>query len=686
MSLWLLAAVALQIQPAEPLFADGSRTFALTVTVSTDGVCGGPPVEVTASSGEVEELTQLSRGVFLARWRPDEAGSVVFGASSGDVESEQSFTVSERRRLIVEPVRAAASLAGTHSIPLVVKLTGDGPVPATPTVTSSAGRIRNVTAAGAGRWTAELVPPSDRRPQVSLVAASLDDVSVSSGFAAVRWTARLALPIDTEPGSRITARVGTRESAPVTANEQGRAVVEIDIAPGDRELQLEGVDVLGNPTRSSVPVDVPAFRRRHVISRAGRPTSDGRVWVEVERFEVSSTGQPRPVRAAWARVAATGGAQSVRVDLGGRSVEQTVTVGTPPIVDLEVVVSPPVLTIGDPQGSRVEVRAITAEGEPAATEIQVTAEGADLELDDAASDTRTGRLRAQSRRIDPEQPIRLVAEMDGVLPCVMRREVVIAQQPGTPSAVRFHDPSAQRLLGSGRSELAFEVTDEGGNPVTGAEVSVEGGSLRVGDVQEREPGLYALQVVAPDVRREVQTTLRVRAGAADAAAAIRVVPRPSQTVVSVRATGGWNGGALTSVGTEVEAAQSVPGISRLTVVARGGAAVARIRDAGLTARMTLGQAALGARWQLLDLDSRWEWGVSAGPEVRFARAQLDVTGVRVPATGARFGAGVSTDGAWRMGRHAVTARLGLSWTSPAREGVRGNLGGLTLGLGYRHGF
>ena len=164
---------------------------------------------------------------------------------------------------------------------------------------ASAGRIANLRSDGAGRWTAEYLPPDDTVPQLAIVSAL---AAGEVGLSVLPLWGQGDAVVKTRPRARIEVQIGS-ERFPAIADETGIAVVPVNVPPGVHAAKHGS---------QSIDLHVPPLRLIHVMldrdsMRADRPGeaqvllfavgADGRAR-EGARFIVHATrgeiGQPRP--------------------------------------------------------------------------------------------------------------------------------------------------------------------------------------------------------------------------------------------------------------------------------------------------------------------------------------------------------------------------------------------------------
>lgn len=654
---WWLAALALHVQPVEPLYADANRSFSLRVATSEEGICVGEQLELSASSGHIEQTTRLSAGYYLVRWKPAARPSseLTLTAKVNGTSLETTVPVSAVRSAKLSTARKWYPLASTQRVEVRI----DGPGDTPPRLATTVGRIGTPERTEDG-WRAWLTPPAQKAPTVSIVSATWDGhLDVESAFTAVHWTARLSLPVDTEPNSKVTGSIGRRSSKPSTADANGRAVVEIEVHPTDTQLTLTGVDTVGNPTHSKVPVGVPKFVRRATVRRESAVAPDGQTVTRIDTFRMA------------------GGVTSEYQAGEGKRIE---------LVDVEITADPPMVRAGDTEGSRLSVRTVNADGVAVAGRVTIDVQGAQWVPDDDFASSHTGVVKAPARKLSAGDTVEVHARASGIAPCTLERALHLPLTAGIPAQVRLIGEPLETLLGSERALLAIEVTDEGGNVLSDVSVKAEAKALRAVEVERTSKGQYGVRLVAPDVRAPQEVSVRVVAGDAHSEFSMRVVPRPATTAVALRGVGMWNLGAMTTAGVEVEAQQSLPGVSRLAFIATASSGTSRISDGPATASLTMTGAGLGARWLLLGLDRRLQVAVSAGPQARFLRSHVVLPTQATNASVTAFGAGAHAEAGWRIGRGTIHLRSGYTWMAPSEGVVEGQLGGLELGAGYRFGF
>ncbi|HEX9049276.1 MAG TPA: hypothetical protein VF841_01965, partial [Anaeromyxobacter sp.] len=199
-----LAAAAEILPPPWPLSADGDLV----------AVRGGAPLE--ASGGAVE---RVAAGLYRVVPGPG-ARRVRLAAGGAALEAEVEPPPGE----IAISFAPAAPVKGRDAeVRIALEVPADaGGAGGAPEIVASSGRVRDVAAAGPGRFTAVFEPAPTPHPEVAVLLAFAPRCPLCAtpraiGYAIVPLAAAIDLPGRSEPGARTTLRVGGREFGPAIA-------------------------------------------------------------------------------------------------------------------------------------------------------------------------------------------------------------------------------------------------------------------------------------------------------------------------------------------------------------------------------------------------------------------------------------------------------------------------------------
>lgn len=135
-----------------------------------------------------------------------------------------------------------------------------------PAIAVSSGRIRDLAAAGPGRFRATYEPAAARYPEVAVLLALVPRCPLcptprAVGHAIVPLAAAVALPGHSEPGTRTTVTVAGRAFGPAVADAKGRFSIPVVIPPGFRFASASSVDALGNRRLTEIDLQLPEVDR-----------------------------------------------------------------------------------------------------------------------------------------------------------------------------------------------------------------------------------------------------------------------------------------------------------------------------------------------------------------------------------------------------------------------------------------
>jgi hypothetical protein len=143
---------------------------------------------------------------------------------------------------------------------LEIHLDAASPAAETPVVVVSSGSVGPVNRIGIGHWAFRYRLPSEKYPQVILVAAYLRSQHQLTELR-IPLYGKPVVAVQSEPGVSLEVRDGPRSFGPVQTDAAGRAEVRIEVPPGRTQVETYAKDSFGNITEGVLPLELPDFPR-----------------------------------------------------------------------------------------------------------------------------------------------------------------------------------------------------------------------------------------------------------------------------------------------------------------------------------------------------------------------------------------------------------------------------------------
>lgn len=695
-----------RVDPDAPVVADGKSAIELELRDVPDGEWS-----VEASAGTLQPPQEKRDGSWRVRFVPprlverSEVNVRVVNAAGGQVASvtlvafpsgrdtAQGQQASDGAFGLRGPARM---ILGLHES---AKITLTAPEGAEPALLASVGTLSEPVRTPSGEIEVELTPPADKSPRVVLIVAVSADGTLFDWLRIPLW-ARPRVDTTSEPGARVRVELGNETYGPVTIPARGRVTMRV-LAPPGRSLGHTRVeDALGNTHTDDLKLTAPPFPRvvafcpsvgdvrvvAFATTRTGLPVEQG-LDAHVDKGALGEPKRLAPgvfesrweggvgIQSSMAHVSVGEaetdrasctlhpGSLPARLDL---TVARTWEAGTGPL--------PVEVELRYPTGERrreVEVDFVTDAGSiEGANRISPESYRAMLQLSDVLRDKTQAQVEVFTRT-DP--PVRGVA--------------TIVLEPGPPARL---DASAadSTLAPQEKTVIRVRARDRFGNPV---KVNLAGESVgSLGAFREAEPGQYVAEYVAPkpwsqdsddvtiehadsdaSVRASVAIMLRRRTQATSAALAAGYLTnfgKVSGPQLSARVELSWSPIRLGLesgfyVSNQVEKVdgsgvrlltRAVPTMLRATYQVPG-----RIRP--------YGGIGVGAIFHSTE--------VTASAGVR-AQTLTEPLACIAPILGAEY----------PIGKGRVLVEAQYIYAPLDDDAVRGNLGGLRAGAGYRYDF
>lgn len=152
-------------------------------------------------------------------------------------------------------------------------------------LSTNAGALTAPVQQEAGRWMVRYSPPTQRHPQVAIIAASAENKDgVIHGWARLPLYGQGTALARSRPHAQVTVRLAGRKFGPVRANARGMARVPVEAPPG--VLKAYG------PNGAKIALNPPPFNRVHVHLPDAEMPADKMNTVGVRMYVIDPEGLP----------------------------------------------------------------------------------------------------------------------------------------------------------------------------------------------------------------------------------------------------------------------------------------------------------------------------------------------------------------------------------------------------------
>lgn len=386
---------------------------------------------------------------------------------------------------------------------------------------ASAGALEGLSDQGGGRYRAVYRMPSFRHPQPVILAAKAP--GAPPGFAVLRLRAKTTLPVNTsKPHVMVTLQIGKRSYGPHKTDARGEVSVPVEVRPGETEARAVAVDEFGNRTHRRVEIPVPPTRLLLGMAERTRLVADGEDHTDVylvvlepdgtpdanaafvaykKRGEVSSarrlgpglyrlryTAPARRTRPQARLVVAS--QRAPRVDRQAFRFE----LGVGPPARLELRATDDELVANGRSTTELELAVTDRGGNPlSVTALRLRCEPGTVS---APRETAEGRFRATyTAPVGAERAATCTATLPGEKPKATAR---IALFDPVPARLKL-EADTRRLAIDGRSRATFSVRleDRQGMPIRSARVRAHAAIGTVGEVAATGEGGFRFDYTAP---------------------------------------------------------------------------------------------------------------------------------------------------------------------------------------------
>jgi hypothetical protein len=162
-------------------------------------------------------------------------------------------------------VPATLALGSTASVPLTLR------APAGTTLLATIGHLAPPRALSGGRSAIDYSPPTERHPQLALIAAIAEDGRVLE-WRPLKLEGVARLEVQSEPRVQVRVRVGASEFGPAPTDDAGRAELPIRAGPGIDEGVVIADDGHGGTSKKRLALGVPPSPR--VLASCARESTE----------------------------------------------------------------------------------------------------------------------------------------------------------------------------------------------------------------------------------------------------------------------------------------------------------------------------------------------------------------------------------------------------------------------------
>jgi hypothetical protein len=629
------------------------------------------------------------------------------------------------KRMLLEPGK---------KITLTIKILGaqgKGLEGLSPALAASVGTLGNLKDLGEGRYQATYTLSQHRHPHSAILAVM--PPGAPPAWTVLRLGSKTHLPVKTEkPNVMVTLTVGGRSYGPVQTDDWGKVKVPVEIWPGEFEGQAVAKDEFGNSTTRSVRIPVPPTSHSLGFAEKELLVADGEDTSELYFIVIKPDGRPARRTSFLAQRKAGELSKAKRLlpglyqftytapkGLTARQTRLTIAVRPHPEENRQTFAFR--MTAGRPE--QIQTSAVPAilpaDGRSRARLMISIADRTGNPLDDvpisvSCEPGKTGQVSGLGQgkyRAVYTAPVRVTGKVVCALevksgePTPLRQEIHVELIPPVPAVIEAQ-PDAYRLPmdGSSRAVVAISLSDHRGEPLEGVLLRAKAPIGALGQVQEVGQGRYQVVYTAPTGPRSTRVRIVIEAGKGEHLISKGVVivleaPEPPPPPAPRLSISPW-AGIMTNFARihfatfALEGAYKLPfGDDRFYLALEGGfrfgASESSSNLDGVSVKTELEQFPLhlAVIFKLNPNRRLTPWaGIGGGAE--FVQWSISTTGGDkernhrvLPGVFASLGAD------WQLGPGAlfVTVRYVYAYLTAQGDAnrIKGNLGGLDVGLGYR---
>ena len=600
-----------------------------------------------------------------------------------------------------------------------------------PVLAASVGTLRSLRDLGGGRYRATYVLSQHRHPHAAILAAKLP--GAPPAWTVLRLGSKTTLPVKTEkPNVMVTLTIGGRSYGPVQTDDRGRVKVPVEIWPGEVEGQAVAEDEFGNRTTRSVRIPVPPTSNSLGFAEKDLLVADGEDTSELYFIVVKPDGKPARRTSFLAQRKAGELSKAKRLLPGlyqftftaprGLEKRQTrltiavrpnpeenrqtfafrLTAGRPEQIQASAV--PDVL----PADGRSRARLMITIGDRTGNPLDQLPMSVSCQPGKVGQVSERGKGKYQAVYTAPVRTtgkVACVLEVEYGEPTPLRREINIELIPPVPAVIEAQ-PGTYRLPMDGVSgtAIAINLRDHRGEPLEGVLLRARAPIGTVGPPQEEGQGAYRVTYTAPAGTKSTRVRIVIEAGQGEHLVTKGVVivleapepPPPPAPRLSIAPWMGFmtNFARFNYMTFALEGAVKLPfGADRFYLALEGGFRFAadesssNLDDISVKTELEQFPVHLAVIFKLDPHKNLTPWaGIGAGAE--FVQWSISAKGGAkerdhqvVPGIFASLGAD------WQVGPGSlfITVRYLYAYLTAHGEvsRIKGNVGGLDVGLGYR---
>jgi hypothetical protein len=651
---------------------------------------------------------------------------LLFYAGPGQAGEASSVKLSlPAQRMLVEPGKQVALIITIRNAQ------GQGVEGCRPALAASVGTLGNLKELKEGRYQAIYTLSQHRHPHAVVLAAKVP--GAPPGWTVLRLGSKNSLPVKTEkPNVMVTLSIGGRSYGPLKTDDWGKVKIPVEIWPGETEGQAVAEDEFGNRTTRRVEIPVPptsqslGFAEKDllvadgedsanlyfiVIRPDGRPDHRASFLAQRQEGELSKAQRLLPGLYQFTFTAPRG--------LTARQTRLTIAVRPHPEENRQTFSFR--LAAGRPDRIQTTVvpKTLPADGHSRA---RLTIEIADrtgnpldhVPLSVSCNPGETGKVSGLGKgkyRVLYTAPVRTAGRVACMLqvdrgdPAPLREEIALELIPPVPAVMEVQsDVSRLPMDASSRATVTIHLRDHRGDPLEGVDLRAGAPLGALDEVQEDGQGRYHVAYTAPAGTKSTRVRISIEAGQGDHLVSQGVViileaPEPPPPPVPRLSIAPW-AGVMTNFARihyaafSIEGAVKLPfGKNRFYLALEGGfrfgGSVDSTRLDGVSTRTDLEHIPLHLAVVFKPYpQNRLTPFVGLGGGAEFVQWSLSTTGdARERDHLVLPGIFASLGGELRLGPGALFATVRYVYAYLTVHGgasrIKGNVGGLDMGLGYR---
>lgn len=647
------------------------------------------------------------------------------GRAGADTETPSVRLSLPAKRLLLDPGKKVAVTI------TICDAQGRGMEGLQPVLAASVGTLCNLQDLGKGRYRATYTLSRHRHPHSAILAAKLP--GAPPGWTVLRLGSKTSLPVKTEkPNVMVTLTIGGRSYGPEQTNDRGKVKIPVEIWPGEVEGQAVAEDEFGNRTTRRVQIPVPPTAHSLGFAEKDLLVADGEDSSEIYFIAIKPDGLPAR-RASFLAQRKDGELSKAKRILPGlyqftytaprsltaRQTRLIIAVRPHPEENRQTFSFR--LTAG--RADRIQASAVPktlpADGRSQARLMIEIADRTGNPLDDVplsvscdpgkigqVSGLGKGRYRAlYTAPVRTTGQVACILEVDRGDPPPLRHEIMVEIIPPVPAEMKVQsDVNRLPMDGISRAMVTIRLRDHQGDPLEGVRLRASTPIGTLEEVQEDGQGRYQVAYLAPAGTKSTRVRISIETGKGEHRISKGVVifldaPEPPPPPVPRLSIAPW-AGVMTNFARIHYTAFSIEGTVKLPFGEdrfylalesgfRFGGSNSSTGLDGTSVRTDLEHVPAHLAVIFKPYPQNWLTpflGIGAGAEfVQWSIFSAD--GARERDHQVLPGVFASLGGEWRIGPGALfmTIRYVYAYLTAHGEAnrIKGNVGGLDLGLGYR---